>query len=496
MPYLEIKLGPDSLLVRMSGRVDYVLGRLPRTDIQLRDMKISRVHSQVFLDSRGIAWVRDLGSSTGTLVNQHRLKPGEFAPLLDGTKLSIGEARVKFRDDPAPANAIDPPGMSKPHGLIRTNARRRAGAGDDTLLEIEDGAPPKQGEPSPEGPAEPPPEVKAEDFAGEIDEPALVGAREKKRRDTGIVEAPWEKRESGRFDAPQKEKRLTVRVNRGSRPMPTADIDHSGATPKQPSRTTRKRVPPIPVPDDPANFRPPPPIQGEMPIDDESSQPKRRMPTVRLNRPSITEQAAEEPEPEPAIPSARELSSSAPVPPDRDFPEEVDIPQEDDLTGGELAAELGAGKNYGDVDFSGDGDDLDKDEAVFGAAAVSLTGDEDIDIDTPPQGSGEKTVFVPRPAPAEIQDFSDDFSEETGTESRRAENLDRKSLDDMAQGPGGDTIAIPAPMLGELRGNLASKGKRRIKPPGAKHTDLLRELDDLPEDRKADPLDEPDTLVE
>lgn len=489
MPYLEIKLGPDSLLLRMSGRVDYVLGRLPRADVQLRDMKVSRVHSQVFIDSRGIAWVRDLGSSTGTLVNQYRLKPGEYAPLLDGTRLTVGEARVKFRDDDAPANAIDPPGGSRPNGLIRTNARQRQGTGEDTLLDIEDGAPPRQGEPTPEGPAEPPPEVNAADFMGEPDHSTGPGKREKQRRDSGIVEAPWEKRESGRFDAPKKDKRVTVRVNRTSSPMPKAELDVSGATQKQPSKTTRKRVPPIPVRESVGEFKPPPPIQGEMRADDDSARPKRSMPTVRLTRPSTAEMPKDEPEP--AIPPARDVSGSAPVPPDRDFPDDVEIPEEDDLTGGELASQLGAGKNFGEVDFSGDDGERDEGEAVFGAAAASLSGDEDIDVDTTPQPSGEKTVFVPRPAPEEIQDFSDDIDVETGSEARKAE-----TLDDMAQGPGGDTVAIPAPMLGELRSELARKGKRKIKPPGAKPIDLLQDIDDLPNDRKADPLDEPDTLVE
>ena len=69
MPYLDIKLGSDSLLVRFVGRVDYVVGRLPKADIQLRDMSVSRLHVQFFIDSRGQAFARDLGSSGGMLVN-------------------------------------------------------------------------------------------------------------------------------------------------------------------------------------------------------------------------------------------------------------------------------------------------------------------------------------------------------------------------------------------------------------------------------------------
>ncbi|CAG0926760.1 partial Oxoglutarate dehydrogenase inhibitor, partial [Planctomycetaceae bacterium] len=112
MPYLDIKLGSDSLLVRFVGRVDYVVGRLPKADIQLRDMSVSRLHVQFFIDSRGQAFARDLGSSGGMLVNDTPLS-NDMARLQDGSRIRIGQARVVFYDAQPPVNAVDAPGKSE-----------------------------------------------------------------------------------------------------------------------------------------------------------------------------------------------------------------------------------------------------------------------------------------------------------------------------------------------------------------------------------------------
>ncbi len=178
MPYLEITLGPDTLLLRFVGRIDYVFGRLPRSDVQLRDMKVSRVHTQMFIDSKGFAWCRDLGSSSGTFVNNQKLRPQAMAPLLEGTTVRIGDAKVSYFEDDPPAEAVDPPAKSDPRGLVRTNVRqRRPGP-----------AAPADAAPATEGPAEPPPEVKLDDFTGEpTDETNRHPSTPGKRRDSGIV---------------------------------------------------------------------------------------------------------------------------------------------------------------------------------------------------------------------------------------------------------------------------------------------------------------------
>ncbi|MCC7508527.1 MAG: FHA domain-containing protein [Planctomycetes bacterium] len=237
MPYLEIKLGPDTLLLRFVGRIDYAFGRLPRADVQLRDMKVSRLHTQVFIDSRGNAFVRDLGSSGGTSINNQRLRRGVIAPLVDGSKVRIGDARVTYYDAEPPVNATDPPSQSHPRGLIRTNPRERHFEADQTVLAMDKVDPETQS-----GPAEPPPEINPNDFGDDSPRPAAAApAAAKKgpppssttqRRDTGIVEAPWDKRESGKVAPGQKRLTVPPPTRRGEAlpppQMESAEIDEHG----------------------------------------------------------------------------------------------------------------------------------------------------------------------------------------------------------------------------------------------------------------------------
>ncbi|NUO17331.1 MAG: FHA domain-containing protein, partial [Planctomycetaceae bacterium] len=173
MPYLDVKLGTDSLLVRFVGRIDFVVGRLPKADIQLRDMSVSRLHVQFFIDSRGQAFVRDLGSSGGTLVNDTPLS-NALARLHDGTRIRVGQGRIVFYDAQPPVNAVDPPGKSEPRGLIRFNARKRVILGGETVLAAEKVA----AQTADGGPAEAPPVINSAEFTedGKAIEDASVRA--------------------------------------------------------------------------------------------------------------------------------------------------------------------------------------------------------------------------------------------------------------------------------------------------------------------------------
>ncbi len=573
MPYLEIKLGPDLLLLRFVGRIDYVFGRLPRSDVQLRDMKVSRLHAQLFIDSKGFAWCRDLGSSSGTYVNNQRAKPQVFSPLLDGTRLRIGDASITYCDDDAPPEAVDPPGSSQPRGLVRTNVRKRRAATEPTVVDFETAVPVG------EGPAEPPPEVKLDDFTGDASDQtnrqeAVAGTR--KRRDSGIVEAPWEKRESGRLK--QTTRKPTVRVTRNqgasAAPMPSAEFDEQGRYIEPPRGGPGRKVSPIPVPTPapaPEAFRPPPPIQGEMPMDEEESGRAPKMPTVKLDRGEIEERQrqreAEDEAASPSIPAAGlkdgpqtivdepEIEPKIGISPgtkpsdilnDLDFDDDTGLAEsasDDSLSGEEVVKSLGAEASSRDVNFGspGDAQDDDEGEAVFGAASASLQGDDEIDIDSdsarapaprhgvsseqafkprktrklmkrrtggldkspPPEPdyeAGAKTVFVPRPDDAMLarvqsgmHDAVDDTEDETAQAGRLGENIESKSLDELADGPGGDTVALPGKMLHDLRRELPPGPKKHA---GGKPTDILGDLDKLPPSKRVSGQDEPDTLVE
>ena len=274
MPYLDIKLGTDSLLVRFVGRIDYVVGRLPKADVQLRDMSVSRLHVQFFIDSRGQCFVRDLGSSGGTLVNDTPLS-NALARLHDGSRIRVGQARVVFYDAQPPVNAVDPPGKSEPRGLVRLNPRKRAIMGGETVLAADK----VSAQTSDGGPAEAPPVINSAEFSedGKAIEDGSVRAPQKpgapapaaaaaaakpgapgapgakpptaavkpgappaKKQDTGIMSAPWDDKRD--FSRKPSGKQPTVPLP----PKPGQAAKPAAASPAQAAKEAarQKNLPP------------------------------------------------------------------------------------------------------------------------------------------------------------------------------------------------------------------------------------------------------------
>lgn len=480
MPYLEIKLGPDTLLLRFVGRIDYVFGRLPRADVQLRDMKVSRLHTQCFIDSRGNAFVLDLGSSGGTYINNQRLRRGVVAPLTNGVKFRTGDARITFYDDEPPVNAIEPPGQSEPRGLIRTNHRQRYFEAEQTVLAMNKVDPETQS-----GPAEPPPELNPADFAdGPADlevkpaaapkppasavKPPTAGvkaplppAKVPAKRNTGIVQAPWEKPAPA---GPAKEKRVTIPPpTRGGKPvpapMPSADVDELGnysspaASGQRPPSAPMQRPPAAlrqapadgidptgrtsrePVVPDSGAFRPPPPITGEMRAEDDEPPQRVGLPTVRLERPAIQDRQRQIEEEEAAEAAALRIPTASVRPPEPPAPvEEVEpAPQigmapkresasaddtidnsaedQEDLTDDQITEYLGGSVSgrFGDIDF-GDKtrEEPETEEVSFGSAAqVGLEGDVDIDVDDPVPATSAEPAAAAEDAEAAADDHSE-----------------------------------------------------------------------------------------
>jgi len=87
----------------------YMVGRGPEADINLASMAVSRSHAELHLDPFGHWWLRDLGSSTGTLVND---MPIDEVMVRMGDAVVIGDYElvlydvVEFMDDDA--EAFDP----------------------------------------------------------------------------------------------------------------------------------------------------------------------------------------------------------------------------------------------------------------------------------------------------------------------------------------------------------------------------------------------------
>lgn len=475
MPYLEIQLGSDTLLLRFVGRIDFVFGRLPKADIQLRDMKVSRLHTQVFIDSHGSAFVRDLGSSGGTGYNNKKLPKGVIAPLVDGVKVRVGEVRIVYYDSEPPVNAIDPPGISEPRGLIRTNERPRMFEDSATVMAMD-----KVSKETVGGPAEAPPTVNLKDFTEDGNAAALSRKQPvsppapKKRRDTGIVEAPWEKDGSGMKVDPSK-------IVGGTVKQPEMPID--GVNLLAPTASAKPAIPsqaPLPPP---TAFSPPP-LRKEGPARSSG------IPTVSLG----------------------EATHSKPENPDDDS---------EQLTDTQISNYLGGGNSgdFDNIDFGASNistkskPDSDKDEILFGAgdrlddhgSSLDLSlGDEDIPayddagaaLPTNDRGATDErafkprktrklmkprtgkitdktatalptgaeteaipmpaanTLFIPKP-PGMLRPNDGTVEKVTGKPMAFAENREpAEKIDDMGTGPGGDTVALNMGMLADMRRQL------------------------------------------
>ncbi|RMD60951.1 MAG: FHA domain-containing protein [Planctomycetota bacterium] len=87
-----------------------VVGRLPSCDLQAPDTRVSRQHCEIRLD-QGKVFVRDLGSSNGTFVNDEKIE--QEVELGPGDRLAIGPFVFTVQIDGEPAE-IEPPLFDAP----------------------------------------------------------------------------------------------------------------------------------------------------------------------------------------------------------------------------------------------------------------------------------------------------------------------------------------------------------------------------------------------
>jgi predicted component of type VI protein secretion system len=80
----------------------FVVGRGSGCDHRLDDPTVSRRHC-LFSQREGRAWVEDLGSRNGTLLNEAPLT--EARPVADGDRLRLGRLALHVRLQEAPAAA-------------------------------------------------------------------------------------------------------------------------------------------------------------------------------------------------------------------------------------------------------------------------------------------------------------------------------------------------------------------------------------------------------
>lgn len=83
----RVQLNPDNS--------EYIIGRHQLTDIQLNSKKISQFHAKVF-SAGGHLFVEDLGSKTGTYLNQRKLTPGKAVEIDNHSILSLDAFEISF----------------------------------------------------------------------------------------------------------------------------------------------------------------------------------------------------------------------------------------------------------------------------------------------------------------------------------------------------------------------------------------------------------------
>ena len=89
------------------GGSSVVLGRGEQSDIVLAEQGISRQHASIQRDPQG--WtVTDLGSTNGTLLNGHPIRPREPYLLRPGDRLTIGSFVLLLQQDASPEAATPP----------------------------------------------------------------------------------------------------------------------------------------------------------------------------------------------------------------------------------------------------------------------------------------------------------------------------------------------------------------------------------------------------
>src|SRR5262249_61703183 len=96
--FLEIRLDGGAPMRRMLAESHVVIGRIPSVQLMLDHHTVSRRHAEMFCDPFGRWWIRDLGSTNGTLVNDEAVAERVLSP---GDRVSIGDYTIAFNLEPS-----------------------------------------------------------------------------------------------------------------------------------------------------------------------------------------------------------------------------------------------------------------------------------------------------------------------------------------------------------------------------------------------------------
>ena len=96
MAYLICQLDNGSYLDFELPTRPVMIGRTPQADLQIPNEKISRIHCAIRCEG-GVYFIKDLGSSNGTWVNNERIQE---AHLRFGDNIQVGNILLTFSATP------------------------------------------------------------------------------------------------------------------------------------------------------------------------------------------------------------------------------------------------------------------------------------------------------------------------------------------------------------------------------------------------------------
>lgn len=91
--FLEIRLNGATVSRRRLSESHLVVGRVPGVQLLLDHHTVSRRHAEMFCDPFGRWWIRDLGSTNGTLINDEPITERVLTPA---DRIGIGDFQLTF----------------------------------------------------------------------------------------------------------------------------------------------------------------------------------------------------------------------------------------------------------------------------------------------------------------------------------------------------------------------------------------------------------------
>ncbi len=107
---LELESGGVQKKPRAILEQHTVIGRTPGLQLTLDHDTVSRKHAELFCDPFGRWWIRDLGSTNGTSVNEETIRERVLRP---GDRIGVGDFRLRFNVGSVPEIKIGAPSLEE-----------------------------------------------------------------------------------------------------------------------------------------------------------------------------------------------------------------------------------------------------------------------------------------------------------------------------------------------------------------------------------------------